>query len=129
MAASSALSIVSATVWVRFPGAASGFAPWVRFWCRLSYGVRTAGLCSQRHQHLCARYKIPNNGSNIPLFGHRKIQHTFIGIGSAAFAAAVALPRYGKPNYPQEIKFFFFFFFKGGGDREAELAFAPNNVD
>ena len=36
--------------------------------------------------------KIPNSGSHIPLFGHTKILHIAIGMGSAALAAAVPYP-------------------------------------
>ena len=33
--------------------------------------------------------EIPNTGSHMPLFGHTKILHTPIGMGSAALAAAL----------------------------------------
>ena len=38
--------------------------------------------------------KIPNTGlvAATPLFGHRKIPHTLIGMGSAALGAAVLYP-------------------------------------
>ena len=36
--------------------------------------------------------KIPNTGSHIPLFGHTKILHVLLGMGSAALAAAVPYP-------------------------------------
>ena len=39
----------------------------------------------------------------IPLFGHTKIPHRLLETGSAALAAAVALPRQGDPNFPQWI--------------------------
>ena len=47
--------------------------------------------------------KISNTGSHIPLFGHMKILHTLVGMGSAALAAAVASPRQGDPNFPPGI--------------------------
>ena len=35
----------------------------------------------------------------IPLFGHTKILHLLVSVGSIAIAAAVVLPRYGGLNY------------------------------
>ena len=35
----------------------------------------------------------------IPFFGHTKILHMLISMGSTALAAAVVLPRYGGLNY------------------------------
>ena len=40
---------------VRIPGAARDFFRRANFQCRLSYGVRTALVCSRRHQHLFTR--------------------------------------------------------------------------
>ena len=37
------------------------------------------------------------------LWKHEKIQQALEGLGSAALAAAVALPRYGGPNFPKGI--------------------------
>ena len=34
---------------------------------------------------------------------HEKTQHALVGPGSAALAAAVALPRQGSPNFPKDI--------------------------
>ena len=34
---------------------------------------------------------------------HEKTQHVFVGLGSAALAAAVALPRLGGPNFPKGV--------------------------
>ena len=47
--------------------------------------------------------KIPDTGSHIiiHLFGHTTILHAPIGMGSAAHAAAVDMPKKGKPNFPQ----------------------------
>ena len=49
----------------------------------------TAPVCSHRHQHLCTRYK-SQTLAVVPLFGHTKILHTLIGMGSAALKAAVS---------------------------------------
>ena len=32
---------------------------------------------------------------------HKKTQHALVGLGSAALAAAVTLPRLGGPNFPK----------------------------
>ena len=48
----------------------------------------------------------------IPLSGHTKILHTPLGMGSTAFVAAIALPRYGDLNFSQEINEVLNFFFK-----------------
>ena len=76
---------------VRVPAAARDFSPRVDFQCRLSYGVRTAPVCSHMHQHLCARQKFQCLAT-MPLFGHPKILQALIGVGSAALAAAVPCP-------------------------------------
>ena len=34
---------------------------------------------------------------------HKKTQQALVGLGSAALAAAVAVPRYGRPNVPKGI--------------------------
>ena len=34
---------------------------------------------------------------------HEKTQHALVGLGSAALAADVALPRRGGPNFPKGI--------------------------
>ena len=39
---------------VRVPGATSDFSPRDSLQCRLSYGVRTAPVCSRMHQDLCS---------------------------------------------------------------------------
>ena len=64
------------------------FCPRVYFQCRLSYGICTAPVCSYMHQHLCAHLK-SQMLATIPLFGHTKILHTLIGMGSAALVMAV----------------------------------------
>ena len=45
--------------------------------------------------------KTPSTVSYIPLFGHTKILHTLVGMGSAALAATVPYPGYGDPNFPR----------------------------
>ena len=35
------------------------------------------------------------------LWKHDKTQHALVGLGSTALAAAIALPRYGGPNFPK----------------------------
>ena len=37
------------------------------------------------------------------LHKHEKTQHAFVGLGSAALATAVALPRSGGSNFPRGI--------------------------
>ena len=37
-----------------------------------------------------------------PLCGHRTILHTLVGMGSAALTAAVCLPMYNDPYFPQK---------------------------
>ena len=39
----------------------------------------------------------------IPFFGHTKILHMLVSMGSTALAAAVVLPRYGGQNYARGI--------------------------
>ena len=41
----------------------------------------------------------PRQKAAIPLFGHTKILHMLVSVGSTALAAAVVLPRYGGLNY------------------------------
>ena len=71
----------------QFSGAARNFSPRVKYQCRLSYSVRTAPVCIQMPQHLCARL--------VALFGHAKILHALVAVGSMGFslAAAVAISR------------------------------------
>ena len=38
-----------------------------------------------------------------PFFGHTKILHMLVSMGSTALVAAVVLPRYGGLNYVREI--------------------------
>ena len=61
------------------------------------YGVRTAPVCNQI-QHLCVRYKSPTLAA-IPLFGHTKILHTLIRVGSAA-QRLLCLTRIRRPEFP-----------------------------
>ena len=41
----------------------------------------------------------PKQQAATPIFGHTKILHMLVSMGSAALAAAVVLPRYGGLNY------------------------------
>ena len=45
---------------------------------------------------------------------HETTKHAFAGLGSAALAAAVALPRKGGPNFPKWI-------IKCGGERKKKV--------
>ena len=45
----------------------------------------------------------PKQQAAIPLFGHTKILHMLVPMGSTALAAAVVLPRYGILNYARGI--------------------------
>ena len=55
----------------------------------------------------------------IPLFGYTKTLHTRVGMGSAALAAAVALPMYSDPNFqPGTMKYII--------KKQKGPAFSPN---
>ena len=41
----------------------------------------------------------PKQQAAIPFFGHTKILHMLVSMGSTALAAGVVLPRYGGLNY------------------------------
>ena len=41
----------------------------------------------------------PKQQAAIPFFGHTKILHMLVSVGSTALTAAVVLPRYGGLNY------------------------------
>ena len=45
----------------------------------------------------------PKQQAAIPFFGHTKILHMLVSMGSTALAAAVVLPRYGGLNYARGI--------------------------
>ena len=45
----------------------------------------------------------PKQQAAIPFFGHTKILHLLVSMGSTALAAAVVLPRHGGLNYMCEI--------------------------
>ena len=45
----------------------------------------------------------PKQQAAIPFFGHRKILHMLVSIGSTALAAAVVLPTYGGLNYARGL--------------------------
>ena len=78
---------------VRVPSAARLFSPQVSFQCRLSYSVCLYSPRMQLHASTSVcMLKLPNTGSHITLFGHAKILHTLIGMGSAALVAAVLYP-------------------------------------
>ena len=67
-------------------------SPGVKFQCRPSYGIRTAPVSNRMHSYVCTRER-SHTLADIPLFGHTKTPHALIGMGSAALAAAIALPR------------------------------------
>ena len=93
-------------MWVQVPGAARDFCPKVNFQCRLSYIVHTASppppppttppMCNHSHSHLHTHEKSQTLAA-IPLFGHMKILHAMIGMGSTALVAAVPYP--GKATW------------------------------
>ena len=45
----------------------------------------------------------PKQQAAIPFFGHTKILHMLVSMGSTALVAAVVLPRYGGLDYAREI--------------------------
>ena len=45
----------------------------------------------------------PKQQAATPLFGHTKILHMLVSMGSTALAAGVVLPRYGDLNYARGI--------------------------
>ena len=45
----------------------------------------------------------PKQQAAIPFFGHTKILHMLVSMGSTALAAAVVLPKYGGLNYARGI--------------------------
>ena len=45
----------------------------------------------------------PKQQAAIPFFGHRKILHMLVSMGSTALAAGVVLARYGGLNYARGI--------------------------
>jgi len=64
----------------------------------LNYDVRTAPVYTDMHQHMCARYKSQTLAAT-PSFGHTKILHTLIGMGSAALAR-LCLTQVRRPEIP-----------------------------
>ena len=68
----------------------------------LNYDVRTAPVYTHMHQHMCARYKSQTLAAT-PLFGHTKILHTLIGMGSAALAL-LCLSQVRRPEIPVRDK-------------------------
>ena len=46
----------------------------------------------------------PRQLTAIPFFGHKKILHMLVSVGSTALAAGVVLARYGGLNYACGIK-------------------------
>ena len=78
--------------WVQVPGPAWDFFSPVIFQCRLSYGVRTAPPCAIACINICAHIKNPQTLAASPLFGHIKILHTLMGMGSTALVAAAPYP-------------------------------------
>ena len=67
---------------------ARDFFPRVNFQCRLSYNALAALVCNRMHQHLCTHSKSQTLLA-IPLFGHTRILHMLVGMGSAALTADV----------------------------------------
>ena len=63
------------------------------------------GLSEMVHSSLIACIKMgvsltnPKQQAAIPFFGHTKILHMLVSMGSTALAASVVLPRYGGLNY------------------------------
>ena len=45
----------------------------------------------------------PKQQAAIPFFGHTKILHMLVSMGSTFLAAGVVLPRHGGLNYAREI--------------------------
>ena len=45
----------------------------------------------------------PKQQAAMPFFGHTKILHMLVSMGSTALTAAVVLPRYGDLNYAHGI--------------------------
>ena len=45
----------------------------------------------------------PKQQAAIPFFGHTKILHMLVSVGSTALVAAVVLPRYGGLNYMRGV--------------------------
>ena len=41
----------------------------------------------------------PKQQAAIPFFGHTKVLHMLVSVGSTTVMAAVVLPRYGGQNY------------------------------
>ena len=60
-----------------------------------SLAVSVQPPCAIACISICAHVKIPNMAAK-PLFGHTEIVHTPLGVGSAAPAAASAVPYMGK---------------------------------
>ena len=75
--------------WVRIPDAAMDFSSRANFQCRLSYGVSAAPVYVIVSINICAQVKNSKTLVGILLFGHTKILHTLVGMGSAALADAV----------------------------------------
>ena len=79
-------------MWVRVPGAARDFPPRESTSSADSLTVSVQTLCANAmHQHLCAHSK-SQTAVPLLLFGHTKILHSLVGMGSAAFVAAVPYP-------------------------------------
>ena len=45
----------------------------------------------------------PKQQAAIPFFGHTKILHMLVSVGSTALVAAVVLPRHGGLNYARGV--------------------------
>ena len=90
-------------MWVQVPGAARDFCPKVNLQYRLSYIAHTAPPPTpppSSHSHLHTHEKSQTLAAT-PLFGHMKILHAMIGMGSAALVAAVLYP--GKATWTSRM--------------------------
>ena len=74
--------------WIRVPDAARDLPPGVSS-LTVSVQPPCAMVCINISVHVKNNNKKQKTLAAIPLFGHTKIQHTLIGMGSAALAAAV----------------------------------------
>ena len=91
--------------WGWFPDTARDLSPSQLLW--LVYSVRLPCPCVQLHASTSTcMLKIPNTGS----YTHKKIMHTLVRMNSAALAAAVAVPMWGSPHFPQGIHEVCFFY-------------------
>ena len=99
---------------VRVPGTARDFYPRINFQCRYFLLRCPHSPREQSHASTSVRVKKSQTLEAIPLFGHTKILHTPIGMGSAALAAAVPYPGKTSRIFRKgqiSTKHFYFFIF------------------